>query len=240
MFRLGPKARALRWETTKNNNKPTMKIKFEKSATLACTLLAAAWVSGCATSGYKQADKTGAGIAEFRDEIVSGKQATDATMKSLSEVAAAANTDPRPAFKQFSKNVANLESTANKIRQRAQSMQEKGQAYFKQWEEQLATVKNPEIRTLAEQRKAKLQATFENIRTSTEPLKAKFEPWFSDLKDLERYLSNDLTISGVDAAKDLFAKTTNGGLEVQKAMEGVVNELNTVAAALTPAKVETQ
>jgi hypothetical protein len=169
---------------------------------------AALLLSGCSTTkGYEQADKTGAGIAEFRDEIVKGKVAIDATMKSLSDVAATATTDPRKAFEQYSKNVAELESTANTIRKRAESMKEKGQAYFTQWETELAQVNNPEIRSLAEQRKAKLQETFQSIRK----------------------------VAGVDAAKPLFTKTTEEGLEVQKSMDAVVAELNTLAATLTPA-----
>ena len=194
-------------------------------------------MNGCAAkSGYKQADKTGAGIAEFRDEIVNGKKAIDATMTSLSEIAATANTDPRKAFEQYSKDVSNLESTASKIRKRAQEMQAQGQAYFKKWEQELADVSNPEIRDLAAQRKAKLQTTFEDIRKHTEPLKSQFDPWMSDLKDLQRYLGNDLTIAGVDAAKGLFKKTTSQGTEVQKSMDALVAELNTVAATITPAK----
>ena len=39
-----------------------------------------------------------------------------------------------------------------------------------------------------------------------------------------------------DPAKDLFLKATNEGLEVQKSMEAVVAELNTIAATITPAK----
>ncbi len=197
---------------------------------------AALLLSGCGTTkGYKQADKTGASIAEFRDEIVKGKAAIDATMKSLGDIAATANTDPRKAFSQFSKDVANLDTTADKIRKRAQSMKEQGEAYFKQWETELTQVNNPEIRTLAEQRKAKLQETFSSIRKYTEPLKAQFEPWMSNLKDLEKYLGNDLTIGGVDAAKPLFTKTTDGGLEVQKSMDALVAELNTISATITPA-----
>lgn len=195
--------------------------------------------SGCgSTKGYKQADKTGAGIASFRDEIGKGKVAIDATMKGLSDIASSANTDPRKAFEEFSKAVSNLESTANKIKSRAQSMREKGEAYFTQWEQELAQVTNPEIRALAEQRKAKLRETFESVRKYTEPLKAQFEPWMSNLKDLEKYLGNDLTIAGVDAAKPLFTKTTEEGLEVQKSMDGLMAELNTIAATITPAKVE--
>jgi len=200
-------------------------------------MAAAALFTGCGTtSGYKQADKTGAGIAEFRDDIVNGKKSIDATMKSLGDVAASANTDPRKAFEKFSKDVASLDSTAATVRKRSQDMQQQGQAYFKQWQKEMASVQNPEIRNLAEQRKAKLEETFSAIKKYTEPLKAQFDPWMSDLKDLQKYLSNDLTIAGVDAAKGLFTKTTEGGLEVQKSMDALVLELNTIAATITPAK----
>jgi light-regulated signal transduction histidine kinase (bacteriophytochrome) len=197
--------------------------------------------TGCSSTGssnYKQADKTGASIAKFRDEVVKGKNAVDATMTSLGNVAENADTDPRKSFEQFKKDVANLDSTANDIRKRATEMQAKGQAYFKQWEEELAKVTNPEIRKLAEDRRATLQETFATVRKYSEPLKAQFEPWMSDLKDLVTYLGNDLTVGGVDAAKSLFKKTTAEGLEVQKSMDGLVHELNTIAATITPAKVK--
>jgi hypothetical protein len=246
IFGLPPFARRVRGR--KNGKQTTnqttmehtsMKAKHIQLVTLAASTLAAAvLLAGCATSGYQQADKTGAGIAEFRDEIVKGKAAVDATMKSLSDVAATANTDPRKAFEQYSKDVANLESTAARIRKSAQDMKDQGQAYFDQWEQQMAQVNNPEIRSLAEERKAKLKETFESIKQYTEPLKAQFDPWMSDLKDLQLYLSNDLTIAGVEAAKGLFVKTQNGGLEVQKSMDGLVAELNTIAATITPAKAQ--
>ena len=159
-------------------------------------------------------------------------------MKSLSDIAATANTNPRKAFGQYSKDVSNLESTAENVRKRGESMKAQGQAYFKQWEQELATMTSPEIRALAEQQRAKLQATFQSIRQYTEPLKTQFDPWMSDLKDLQKYLNNDLTIAGVDAAKGLFTKTTNEGFEVQKSMDALVAELNTVSATITPAKVE--
>jgi uncharacterized phage infection (PIP) family protein YhgE len=195
-----------------------------------------ALLTGCATSGYRQADKTGAGISEFRDEIVNGKKAIDDTMQSLDQISVSASTDPRKAFERYSKSVANLESTASKVRKRSQDMKEQGKAYFAQWEKQLAEVQNPEIRKLAVERKAKLQETFDSIKKFAEPLRTQFDPWMSDLKDLQKYLGNDLTIAGVDAAKVPFAKTRTEGIEVQKSMDALVAELNTIAAAITPAK----
>jgi hypothetical protein len=217
-----------------------MRTRPTRTVTVALTTaLAAVVFSGCGTTaGYKQADKTGAGIAGFREEITKASAAVNETVKCLDDIATTANTDPRKAFESFSQSLANLESAAAKARKRAQDMKERGQAYFAEWEQQLAQINNPEIKNLAMQQRAKLQATFENIKKVAEPLKAQFDPWLSDLKDLQKYLSNDLTISGVDAAKSLFARTQAESLEVQKSMDALVAELNTVAATLTPAKVE--
>ena len=164
--------------------------------------------------------------------------AVDDTVKSLDLVAATADTNPREAFAAFSKSLSNLESTSAKAKKEAQEMKEKGQAYFANWEKQLADIKNPEIRNLAVQQKAKLQSSFDSIKTVAAPLKEQFDPWLSDLRDLRTYLSNDLTISGVNAAKPLFTKTQAEGLEVQKSVNALVAELNTVAATLTPAAVK--
>src|SRR5882672_1880860 len=208
-----------------------MKTKQMNGVSLALTTLAAAaLLAGCGTtSGYKQADKTGEGIAEFRAEISNGKKAIDNTMKGLDAVALSATTDPRKAFEQYSKAVSELASVAEKAKKRATDMQVAGKAYFDQWEKQMAEVQNPEIRKLAQDRKAKLQEAFASIKKYAEPLKAQFGPWMSDLKDLQTFLSNDLTVAGVDSAKELFAKTKSEGQEVQKSMDGLIAELNTVS-----------
>jgi len=212
-----------------------MNIKNYHYLTTTITVAAAVLLlAGCASSGYKQAEKTGAGIAEFRTEINKGKQAIDATMQSLGQISATANTDPRHAFQQYSKDLANLEAVTARVRRRSQELRTKGDAYFKQWQEQLATVQNAEIRKLSEEQKAKMQATFDSIQKHTDPLKAKFDPWISDLRDLRTYLNNDLTVSGIEAAKGLFEKTQSEGSEIQKSMDALVSELNNVSTAMTP------
>jgi hypothetical protein len=220
-----------------------MKTYHRQILTLAgATMAVALLFSGCASSsssGYKKADKTGEGIAKFGAEVLNAKKSVDSTIKSLDQIAVTASSNPRPAYEQYCKEVSKLESIAEKARKRSQDMKEKGQAYFTQWEQQLAQVKDEEIRKLAQERKAKLQGAFNKIREVTEPLKGQFDPWLSSLKDLQAYLGQDLTIAGVDAAKNLFAKAKSQGLEVQKSMDQLVAELNTLTAAITPAKVPT-
>jgi ribosome-associated translation inhibitor RaiA len=189
-------------------------------------------------AGYKLADKTGASIAEFRDEIVNIKKEVDATVAALDKIVTTATTDPRKAYKEFDKAVPRIDDAANKAKKRGEEIKARGQAYFKEWEKELAAVNSMEIRQLADERKAKLQGIFGNIKTFMEPARDQFNPWLADLKDLQKYLSNDLTIGGVDAAKGLIAKTKAGGQAVQQTMDKVIAELNTIVATLTPAKAK--
>jgi len=198
---------------------------------------AATLVAGCASSsGYKQADKTGVGIAEFRDEVVNVKKAVDGTMALLGQVTENATTDPRKAFAAFSKSVDKVEDSRAKAAKRAADVKAAGQAYFKQWEKELANVNNPEIRALAEQRKAKLNEIFAKVGPALETAKADFDPFLADLKDLRTFLGQDLTIAGVDAAKGIIKKTREHGVTLQTSLDTLIAEMNSISAQITPSK----
>jgi len=192
--------------------------------------------TGASAAGYKLADKVGVDIAQFRDEIVDVKKAVDATMAALDKIVAQATVDPRKAFKEFDKSVPHIDAEAAKAKKRAEDMKARGKEYFDKWEKEMAGVNDPEIRKLAEERKAKLQAAFGNIKTTMEPARDQFNPWLAHLKALQKYLSQDLTINGIDAAKDLIMKSKREGMEVQQMLDTVIVELNTVVATITPAK----
>jgi len=211
-----------------------------KTVTRVSLIVAAATlIAGPAlAAGYKLADKVGVSIAELRDEIVDIKSEVDATMASLDKITAQATVDPRKAFKEFEKGVPQIDSAAKKAKKRADDMKKSGQTYFQQWEKELAGVNDPDIRKLAEERKTKLQATFGNIKTFMEPARDEFQPWLAHLKDLQKYLSQDLTIAGIDAAKEQIAKTKSEGYAVQQSLDKVIAELNTVVATITPAKAQ--
>ncbi len=218
-----------------------IRIKTNSLFTWAALSVAAAQLITATTAsaaGYKMADKVGASIAEFRDEIVTVKKEVDNTMAALDKIVTTAATDPRKAFKDFDKAIPQIDDAAKKAKKRGEDIKARGQAYFKAWEKELADMNNAEIRKLAEERKAKLEETFGKIRTSMEPVRDQFNTWLADLKDLQKYLSNDLTISGIDAAKELIGKTKTEGQAVQKSMDKVIAELNTIVATLTPAKAK--
>jgi hypothetical protein len=206
------------------------------SAVLA--MLCAVVMAGCATSkGYNQADKTGEAINTVRNDVVNIKAAVDGSMKALDQLEATASTDPRKAYEAFAKSVDKVEKAGQTAQKNADDMREKGAAYFQQWETEIGSVKNEEIRQLAQQRRAKLQETFGNIKTAAQDAKQSFPPFLDNLKDLRTALGADLTVQGIDAAKGIFTKTKSSGVELQKHLDKLVAELNSVVAAITAAKV---
>src|SRR5512133_937164 len=69
-----------------------------------------------AAAGYKMADKVGASIAEFRNEIVNIKKEVDTTIAALDKVVTTAATDPRKAFKDFDKAVPQIDDATRKAK----------------------------------------------------------------------------------------------------------------------------
>jgi uncharacterized protein YoxC len=209
-----------------------------KKSTLTLALAALAiGLAGCGTpSGYQQADMTGESINKLRNIVTGIKTSVDDCQKAMDGLAAAASTDPRPAYETFAKSVDKVNAAAENAKKQAEDMRTRGQAYFQQWEKELAAVQSEDIRKRALERKAKLQETFDSIKEVAQAAKTSFEPYSSDLKDLKTALGLDLTVQGIDAVKKQFKKTKAEGMEVQKNLDALIAELNTVVAAITANK----
>jgi len=207
--------------------------------TVALTALCATLMAGCTTSssGYKKSDKTGDAIKTVRDDIGTVKIAVDGTLTGLDGLVASATTDPRGPFEAFAKSVDKLDSAAAKTQKDAATMRERADAYFQQWETQNSGVKSEEIRKLSQERRAKVQDTFSRIRSAAQDAKDSLPAYQSDLKDLRTILSSDLTVAGIDASKKVIEKTKASGLQVQKNLDKLIDEMNSVATAITAARV---
>ena len=199
-------------------------------------LIAAVALCGCVTTGYVQADKTGQGIADFRAEVLNLKKTVDESMAALDLTVETASTNPRAAFETFSASVGNVEAARNKVTQRAAAVSAAGTAYFKQWETELATISDPDTRELAQERKNELNATFAKLGPLVEEAKEEFNPLVTKLLDLRTFLSQDLTVGGVDAAKGLVKEVRRAGANVDESLDDLIAEMNSIAATLTASR----
>jgi hypothetical protein len=200
--------------------------------------LATLALAGCGTTyPYKQADKTGESITTLRTDVAKIKTAVDGSIKALDALEASANTNPRKPYDAFAKSVDQVDSAAQTVRKHTEAMRQSGQAYFQMWEQQLSAVQSQDIRQMAMDRKAKVQQAFDNIKNGAQDAKTSFPPFLDNLKDLKRVLGSDLTLDGFMAAKDIFKKTRDSGVQVQKDLDALITEFDTMFATFTANRV---
>src|SRR5206468_3337184 len=95
--------------------------------------------------------------------------------------------------------LSKVEEKAKATRERADSMREKGQAFFAEWEQQVQTINNEDIRKEAEKRLAKRKKSYNKILSTMQEAKQEFIPFLSDLNDVRKLLESELTTSSVAA-----------------------------------------
>jgi hypothetical protein len=189
--------------------------------------------TGCANTGVsRQANEAGAGVAEFRQVVFKVRIALSATLTALDQLTVDADGNLRTAFRRFDESLHQLEVDSVQARARADAIRARGDAYFEEWEEQLSGAGNDQSGQAALERRAQLRRTFGEIRRTSQQAREEFKPFLSNLRDLRVVLGNDLSLTGIDAAKVLILKTQADGRRVERALDEVLAELNSVAAAV--------
>lgn len=193
-------------------------------------------LAGCATKPEdRNASAPREDLAEYRQIAVDAQKVVKATLQSLGRTVARTPC-PHRAFKTFTKDVQRLEVDSFKVRARAQAIRTRGQAYFERWQEHLASVQDPEVRKLAEQRRDHLQERFTQIRLHTQQAREAFQPFMAGLRRLRNGLENDPAVAGTDSMRDLIRTTRDHGLKVEAGLTAILGELDAVAAMLKPDK----
>jgi hypothetical protein len=222
-----------------NNLKPKKSMKLNRTfipnLSMVAVAVALTCTLGCKSTGnFQQADKTGTKIRDLRKDIIAIHNAVMETGAALDQIIQSANTDPRKPYKEFSKTVSRLEDADARAKRRAEDMRAEGRIFFEQWQQEITELHNSELQQLAMERKESLQQTFRNISRYTVEAKDQLRPWLTNVKDLERFLGSDLSVSGIYASKRLVDETRVNSDKVTQSLQTLIDELNSLEAAMTP------
>ncbi len=192
-------------------------------------------MAGCATKdSASKAPVPGSGIAEYRQIADDALQTLDGALQALAGVQAQTNRCPPRVLKSFSEAVERLDVNSIRIRARSQAMQARGEAYFQQWHENLARMKDPEVRKLAEQHRTELEKSFANIKQYSHQARATFQPFLSGLRQLRVKLENDPATVQAESTRAIMQNLGASGQRVRQAIVSVKEELNNAKRLITP------
>ncbi|HVU26656.1 MAG TPA: DUF2959 family protein [Verrucomicrobiae bacterium] len=210
-------------------------LKFMSNLALATAL---AVIAGCASGNYQKGNSTASGLTDSANKIAEGNTKIDATLSSLSDLVNNPQGDLVSKFNKFNSALKDLQSSAADVKARVAEMRKTGNEYFAQWDQQLAAIKNEDIKSRSADRKAEVQKEFSDIKRSYTQVQMAYEPFISDLKDVQTALSTDLTVGGVTAIKGAADKANKDAAQLKSAMSDLstqFKELGVAMAANAPA-----
>lgn len=210
-----------------------MKLRNHSPAFFTMILIGtAAFLGGCATTGMDRSVKTSNSIREVDSEIRKMMVQIDVTGTSLDSLTTAGKPDLKKSFDTYSHNLAKLDHEGKKTLKRVEEMKSQSKEYFEEWEKQGDTFTNPEIRALSEERRSRLAGIYAQVPGAGAGIKGAYLAYMTDLKEIQLYLSNDLTPKGVEAIDPVARKTVQDREVLKASLLPVISALDEINAEL--------
>jgi chromosome segregation ATPase len=171
-------------------------------------------------------------IQKLRSGCAEGRNQVTLTLEELNRLLVP-GVELRPQFEKFKAELSKMEEQATEAKERATEMKERGQAFFGEWEEQVKTIQNEDIRKQAATRLGKRKKSYDRIISAMQDTKEELAPFLSDLNDIRTMLDSELTGSSVASAKTLIKKANWHGTDVRESLSDMEKELDRVSAELS-------
>jgi hypothetical protein len=196
-------------------------------------LLALILLAGCASTGMDRSDKASTTMQTVENDIKLIAAQLDATGTSLDNLVIPGQSDVKKAFDTFTDNVASIEKMESSFAAHADEMQARGKDYFEEWKKEGDAYKNSDIQELSEQRRVELAAIYGRIAGSSIGVKAAFRTYVSDLKEIQTYLSTDLTPKGIETITPISRKVVSDGVNLKFEIQNVQSSIETAKSAMS-------
>jgi chromosome segregation ATPase len=178
------------------------------------------------------ARKTVASLADTRAEVVKGRNELSDVLVTLQAIQKP-DANLQAEFAKLKAQVKSAEAQRMTVYDRAEDMRARADEYSKKWQAEITEISDPELKATAQDRANRVRDRFGTIATLSNDAREAYDPFISNIKDIEKYLTADLTPVGVRAAKASFDKVQTAGDALNKKLDLLIEELNIVSARMS-------
>lgn len=201
-----------------------------------CLLATASFLGGCAKTGMQRSVKASNSIEEVDSAMRKMVTQIDTTAASLDAVVSPGQPELKKAFNSYSDNVNDLEKSGEKVLKYMAEMKTNTKEYFAEWQKDGDTYANPRLRELSEERRNKLADIYAQVPAANEGVQESYAAYVSDLKEIQMYLSNDLTPSGVSSVTPIAQRSVRDLDNLKASLRPVIYALDEIKAELYSGK----
>jgi chromosome segregation ATPase len=194
------------------------------------------FMASCASTGMDRSVKTSNSIRDVDSEIRKMSVQIDVTAASLDFLVRSEKSDLKKSFGSYSDNLAKLDKEGKKVLKRLDEMKSHSKEYFAEWEKQGDAFTNSEIRELSEQRRSRLAEVYAQVPAAGAGIKGSYHAYLTDLKEIQMYLSNDLTPKGIEGITPVVNKSVQNLDALKASLKPVLSALDEIKAELYSGK----
>jgi chromosome segregation ATPase len=190
---------------------------------------------GCATRGFDRASATASQLQTTANELVEARDQVDRTLAALTDLVDHPQRDLRPQFRTYERELDRLLGQAERVDRQAANVTTRGQAYFDTWDQQIATIQDPQVRARSEARRKEVSTALDKSQASFQDVRTNYQPLGGTLTSIRTALSTDLTQGGLNSVRDLVRKANGEAASLKRSLDGVVANLRELATKMAPA-----
>lgn len=204
-------------------------------------LLGAVAFTGCATvskkSGVEMAEQTTASMQDVDSDMKQASLQIDTVNSSLNDLVMTGQnpssqpSDVKRSFDAYKDNIAKMDDTGKSLNKHIDQMNSRGNDYFEEWAKEGGSYTSPNIQKLSEERRVRLRGAFTDIASSSAGMRGSLNAYLSELKQIETYLSNDLSPKGISAI-------TSTAMAAQRDGNSLKASFSPVQTAIAKARTE--
>lgn len=182
-------------------------------------------VTGCATTGSDRAKKTTNLMQELEEDYRHASEQTDVTKASLEDLIRPGQPDMKKAYHAYAGNVNKMDKLSKRLDAHAEKMSKRGKEYFAEWERSYT---NPEIRELSERRRIEMREVYAKIPEASIGVKGALTSYMTNIREIQMYLSNDLTPQGIETIKPIAHRVVTEGENLKETIKPVLTAIGQV------------
>lgn len=174
-----------------------------------------------------------AAVRNLRSALVDEKAQVDKTLIAMSAVTQSQG-ELVPVFQTYVQSLSDLQAARQKSKAAADDMREKARGYITGWEVEVYGVSDTALREQAERRRNEVRRDYSGITDSLRGVQTAYDTFQTRSEDLRRFLANDLTRAGIEAASTAGNQTSTAGTELKSRIDATLGNLDTVLTHMAP------
>jgi hypothetical protein len=193
-------------------------------------------LAACATSAPDRSKRTATTLDALQQNSTRARLQIDSVVASLDALLNAPADRLRAAYDKYDSDVAKMKEYAAAIRENDADLRKNSDAYLKNWQKDAASVSNPELRAIAEQRRDEIATKYRTMSTSWAGAAQSFTSFLRDLDDIRKVIGNDLTPTGQATVKNttLAQNVKSEGAQVAQSLQAAEQAIADFRAQITP------